>query len=56
MQKLENTAVKNWLPWKRQRWWSRDASVKIFPEDFLGKVTKFCGDNFNRHEAIHLQS
>ena len=56
MQKLENMAVKNWLPWKRQSWCSGDASFKIFPEDFLGKVVKFGGDSFNRREVIHLQS
>ena len=48
-------AVKNWLPCKRQGC-SRNSSVKIFPEDVLGKFAKFGGDSFNRHEVIHLRS
>ena len=35
---------------------SRDASVKIIPRKFLGKVAKFGGNSFNRHEVIHLQT
>ena len=34
MEILENMAVKNWLPWKRHSWLSRDTSVEIFPEEF----------------------
>ena len=56
MQKLENMAVKHWLSWKRQRLWSLDESVKIFPWKFVGKVAKFIGDSLNRLEVIHLQS
>lgn len=34
---LQNTAIRKWLPWQRQSWWSRGTGVKMLPEQFQEK-------------------